>query len=288
MLKIAFSTVACPDWTIERVAGEASRLGFGGVEFRTLGPGAAKLTCDPALSDPHKVRDVLAREGVGAVGVASSARFDEAVQPPVMGLVFGDFERPVRLAKWDVDLASAIGAPLVRVFAFEPAPGERREKARARIIERLSLVVDAARNLGVRIALENGGGFPRSEDVAAIVNEIANPLLGVCYSIAAGHAAGERPREAIERVGDNLLSIRVKDLRDGRPCPLGQGDIPVRDAVSIAAAAGWSGPVIYEWDRLWAPEIGGAWPALEHAAARLYEWAGAGRGLERTAALAGT
>jgi len=35
-MKYAFSTLACPAWSIERVASSATRLGYDGVELRLL------------------------------------------------------------------------------------------------------------------------------------------------------------------------------------------------------------------------------------------------------------
>ncbi len=40
-IKLAFSTVACPDWTLSQVVDRASEMGYQGVELRTLGPGGS-------------------------------------------------------------------------------------------------------------------------------------------------------------------------------------------------------------------------------------------------------
>ncbi len=60
-IQLAFSTVACPDWTLEKVVEQAKAMGYAGVELRTLGDTsggatAAMVACDPALSDPASVR----------------------------------------------------------------------------------------------------------------------------------------------------------------------------------------------------------------------------------------
>ena len=91
---------------------------------------------------------MFAAEGVAIAGVAASTRFDDVVDPPVIGHVFGDTERSVREGKRAIGLAASIGAPLVRVFAFEGKPGEERAKLMARIVERLKKVADDCAALG--------------------------------------------------------------------------------------------------------------------------------------------
>ena len=48
MLKVAFSTVACPHWTLERAARAAAEYGYDGVELRTFDDGSGRMACDPA------------------------------------------------------------------------------------------------------------------------------------------------------------------------------------------------------------------------------------------------
>ncbi len=42
-MKPAFSTVACPEWTLEDVAEFAGRSGYQGVELRTFGHSSTDL-----------------------------------------------------------------------------------------------------------------------------------------------------------------------------------------------------------------------------------------------------
>ena len=64
MLTPAFSTVACHEWTLDRVALAAQRLGFASVELRTFGVDSRSFACDPALTDAAKVRRLFAEVGV--------------------------------------------------------------------------------------------------------------------------------------------------------------------------------------------------------------------------------
>lgn len=284
MLAPAFSTVACPEWTLDQVFAAAARLGWLGVELRTFGQGTRGFASDPALTAPEKIRAWADRLGVPVAMLATSCRFDEPINPPVLGLVIGDPDRPVREAKAAVDLAATIECPLVRVFGFDVPGGERRQTAHARIIDRLIKTADGAHRSGVRIALENGGSFARAADLLPIIDAVNSPLLGVSYNLAVGHAAGDDPARAVALLGPRLLAARVKDLTpEGRPCPLGHGVVPVKPLLQALTGAGFAGPVVYEWDRAWLLDLAPAEPALLTAATTLFAWM-AELGAERPAA----
>ena len=55
-MKLAFSTVATAEWTLEEVAAFAEEVGYDGVELRTFGSGSSRFACDPALTSPEKIR----------------------------------------------------------------------------------------------------------------------------------------------------------------------------------------------------------------------------------------
>lgn len=252
MFKPAFSTVACPDWPIELVAQRAAQFGFPAVELRTFGDGSRSFASEPAFTAPEKVRAIFARFGVEVASLATGASFQQQVLPPVIGWAITDTEAAVRHARRCIDTAITIECPLVRVFGFRVPNAERRASAVARIAERIKKVADHADRTGVRICVETGGSFASPAEVLELVEAVnAGPLVGVCLNIAATAAAGSRLADAITTLGDRLLSVRIKDLRDGRPVPLGRGELPVADVLATLAQRQFTGPVIFEWDRAW-------------------------------------
>lgn len=280
MLRPAFSSVACPDWPLERVATAAAEFGFRGVELRSSGDGStAALASDPAFTEPAKVKRVFDEAGVDLCGLGTGVRFDAPVFPPVLGHVFASRNASVREGKRMVDLAAACGAPFVRVFAYQVpgapvplAPGDTRHSALRRICNRLGDVCDHARNRDVKVLIENGGDFASVIDLVKIIETVGSPLLHACYDLSAGVAAGDAPGEAVKTLGPRLKMLRVRDEKNGRPCPLGKGDQPVKACVSALAATGSDAWVVYSWDRAWLPELAAADQVLPEAAKALYEW----------------
>ena len=283
MLTPAFSTVACREWTLDRVALAAQRLGFGAVELRTFGVDSRSFACDPAMTDCAKVRRLFTDAGISVCSLATGVAFDGVIKPQLMGYVFGDQEASVRAGRRAIDLAAAVEAPVVRVFGFRLQPreheGKRRAAGVARVLSRLSKVVEHAAKTGVKVAFENGGSFATSTQVLEIINEVRSPLLVASYNAAAAQAAGERPADGVARLAGagSLGMLRVKDTLGGRPVVLGTGEIAVRDAVTAAARWAPDGtPIVFEWDRAWIPDIGEPDFALDHAARTLWQWMGTG------------
>lgn len=275
MFKTAFSTVACPDWTLEQVCRSGAEWGYDGVELRTFGPASRGFASDPALMSSEKARRLLAQSGLEPAVVASSVGFAEPIRPLLLGRVISDTERSVREAKAAIDIAASIECPLVRVFGFEFPASESRRSGIRRVTERLLLAADAARHTGVKLVVENGGSFSSAEDLAELLDGVRNELVGAAYSIAVGSLAGDEPDEAVRLLGERLWVYKLKDRdRNKQPCPIGQGGIPCRAAVGALASAGFKGWVVVEWDRAWIPGLSEAELVLPEAIRRVYEWAG--------------
>lgn len=288
-MKPAFSTIAVPDWTLDQVAERCEPWGYQGLELRSFGYGSREVACDPALTAPAKTRAMFDKTGVELACLSTSLRFDEPVSPPILGRVFGDEDRFTRAAKSAIDLAAQLECPFVRVFAFEAFGSEPRTKAVRRIAGRLALAVAAARNTGVRLLLENGGSFETAAQLEEILDAVADPALGVEYNVAAAHAAGEHPAAGINVLGDALEIIKLKDYRDGKPCVLGDGHVPNREAVDAAGAGGFDGWLVYEYPRAWVPGLVEPDFAMSASARVLYDWIGrrsAPRGPRSTTPLA--
>jgi fatty-acyl-CoA synthase len=294
-MKPAFSTIATPDWTFDRIATLANEAGYTGVELRSFGQtgggqSGSDLTCEPCYTGADKLREMFEHRGVEMSCIATSIRYDRPVFPPVIGYAITDTERAIRETKRAVATAAALGSPFVRVYAFE-LENESRASGLRRILHRLSLAATTARHTGVRLLLENGGSFPTGADVAEIIGRIGSPFLAAAYNPAVAFAAGEDPVEGVRTLGSLLESVKVRDMivggsetgKAGEPAPLGEGDldlggIGIEGFVRHLVDSGYTGWVTYEHDRLWWPGLGDPEELIRDAAAKLYRWSGAPMG----------
>lgn len=277
-MKLAFSTVACPEWTLEQVATFGSSSEFDGVELRTFGHGSTSIACDPAHTAASKVRDTFSEGGVTPCSLATGCRFDEPIFPPVIGRVITDTDRSVREAKSIIQMAAALDVPFVRVFGFEFRQGDSPKLAERRVVERLAMVVDAARNTGVKIVLENGGSFPTATDVLRVVSDVDHPLLGASYAPASAIGTGESPIDGVNVLADRLWMVKLKDVRAGKACPIGAGELGCESLVRHLASHTFRGWLVVEWDRLWTPGLSEPGSVLADAASKLRLWSASRNG----------
>lgn len=250
-MKLAFSTVATPDWTFDRVLDLAARVDVDGVEFRTFGDESAHFTPDPCLSSFPKIRGMLTDAGIEPACLATSIAYDAPVWPPVVGRLLGNFELAVAHTKRMIEVATQLECPLVRVFGYEFPGRESRRSGMRRVVERLQLAAACARNTGVRLVIENGGSFPMAEDLAEIIDRTGSPLVAAAYSPAVAQAVGEDPINGIDLLGRRLASVKLKDFDGTTPVPVGHGEMRCRDTVEHLGSGGYGGWVVIEWDRMW-------------------------------------
>ncbi len=266
-IKLAFSTVACPDWTIEKVAKQASEMGYQGVELRTLGAGGGGLASDPALGDPAKTRDALQASGIEPVCLSTS-----------LALHHKD-STATKESHWQVkrslELASAIGCKAVRVFGYDIATGESRQSAIERIAKHVAPLADAADELGVQLLFENVGSIAKAKEWWWLLNVVDHPMVGLCWNVANAAAAGEPSSVSVSMLNSRIRLAKVKDTRVGEGSgfvALGEGTVGIEQFVKRLLGIGYEGYVSVEWDRLWLPALTPAEEYLPDAHQRLQGW----------------
>lgn len=274
MIHFACSTVAFPHLPLAEAVAMADEAGFDGIELRSFGSGSTSFANDPTLTAEEKTRAILGDAGLDCSSIATGISFDAPIWPPVIGRALADQEASVRAGKRAVDLAAQLETPLVRVFGFQSRGRESLKQAMKRIAGRLRTVCDHARNTGVRVVVENGGSFERAEDLAELIEMVKSPLIGASYDGAVGHVAGDDPASAVATLGDRLWLGRVKDVLEGRPVQLGEGDRDPEGFVRALSAAGYAGMVVFDWDTAWFEGLSPASEVLPEGLRRLCDWAG--------------
>ncbi len=264
---LAFSTVACPTWGIEQVVAAATEYGYQGVELRTFGAGSSQLACDPALSDPDKIRHLFEQASIQISCLATSAALHyrgktEAVQA-------------LASAKSFVDMAARLNCPRIRTFGYMIYPGEVPAAAVRRLADRYVELAEYAEESGVEIVIENAGSFARSRELWNLTNYTDHPLVGVCWNVAYAATVGERPGLSVTTLNSRIRYAKVKDTNIGEGtgyCELGAGNVEVERFVEMLRGIGYTGWLCFEWDKLWLPSLADPQEALPRARETLSEW----------------
>lgn len=247
VFRIAFSTLAFPEASLATAVSLGRSYGYDGVELRLID---GELI-DPRMPRPERaaVRRTIDAAGLPVVAVDSSIRLTDPEPGPDLRAF--------------LELASEWQAPLVRVFGgalseHEPA----RQEALTAAAKALESAAEAARRIGVRIGVETHDSFSASATVAELLSMVGSPAVGAVWDSHHPHRMGERPDEIYRNIGERLLLTQVKDARraperaDGwQLVLLGDGEVPVRDMLTVLANGGYQGWISVEWEKRWHPEI---------------------------------
>lgn len=279
-MKIAFSTIACPSWTLTEAVSKASELGYLGLEMRSFHDKRDKrdqsvsIASDPFSMAPEEITAIFDDAGVEPVSFATSVRYDKPIHPPVIGRIFQNEEEGVSDTKAYVDLADRSGTGFVRVFGCNLPAAEPHACSMTRVSERMRLAAQTARNTKVRVLLENAGSFTRNTEFLGLIELVNSQWLGASFNILASHQAGENPADGVRVLKDHLYVVKVCDIdSDGIPVRLGEGILPVRELIETLAEMNYTGWVVYEYPKIWHPKHElDADDVLKHAADTLYEW----------------
>lgn len=248
---LAFSTLACPSWSIRTVIEKAVEFGYGGIEWR----GGMQGHIPPNLP-PHQL-DSLRRmsddAGLTALSITSYTSF---VSPSPE-----ERNANVDQLRRYLDLAAEIGAPYVRAFLGElPANAKLTHAIYENIGSCLDVASTYAETVGVKIAIEPHDDFARSTKVSPVLErDSSSSDLRVIWDLGNTFAVGEEPSEGFRLLKDRLAYVQVKDGRfdemGWQLCPVGHGDVPLAQACELLLDDGYEGAFSVEWEYAWHPEL---------------------------------
>lgn len=245
--RIAFSTLACPDWSLEEVLERGAGWGYEGVELRLIDGKVVELPV-PA-GERARVARALRDSGLAVVGLGSSIR-----------LADGDPETLAPALRAFLELAVEWSAPMVRVYGGRVDPAVPRQETLSRIAAAVEAALPDAARLGVTIALETHDDFSSSAAVAELLALLPDPAFAAIWDVMHTARMGETPSAAWSRLGARTVDVHIKDAArstDGswRQVPLGQGDARVRDCLAQLVEGGYAGWVTAEWEKAWHREL---------------------------------
>jgi sugar phosphate isomerase/epimerase len=252
-MRICFSTLACPTWTLLQVIEIAVSSGYDGLELRFL-EGEDSLWKLPTFQGPAlaTAKRMIADRGLSIRCVGTSCRF-HSPDPQ-------ERERWVEEGKRMAGLAAALGAPGIRVFGDRIQPGADREATRSWIAGGIRNLADKTRKDGIEVWLETHGDFASSAETMRILSQSGCADIGVVWDPANAFTDGKEPPSGVAPAfGGALRHVHLRDLgvRDGawEPVLTGEGKLPLREIVAQLAKLGYAGFLSFEWEKKWRPTL---------------------------------
>jgi len=268
MNPVAFSTLACPHWSMETIIDKAVAFGYDAIEWR----GGPEGHIQPMMSSREKedLRKSLGNAGLIALAIMTYTSFVS----PLAEERQSNVDELCRYA----DLAAELGATYIRAFLGELPEGTSLNSLLYENISNcLQAAAEHATSVGVKIALEPHDNFTRSVDVLPIFDsDRSYSNLRIIWDIGNTFAIGEEPEEGFEILKDRLAYVQVKDGKRHGPtwqlCSVGDGDVPLARAFELLSQYGYEGALSVEWEYAWHPELDPpevALPAALHTVRKL-------------------
>ena len=264
-MMLAFSTLACPGWSLDQVVAGAHAYGYQGVELRLIDGQLVDATM-PA-SERKRVRRTLALAGLPIVAVDSSVRVAAAPDAKAAIDELGAF----------LELANQWESPIVRVFGGEWDAGRTREQAIEQARSVLGESAAMAQRLGVSIALETHDRFSSAVLVAEVLKDLP-PVAAALWDVGHPYRVGDGPEKVLALLSARIAHVHIKDCRrqpgssDWQLTLLGEGEVPVESCFDALREADYPGWLSVEWEKHWHPALAEPEVALPQFAEILRYW----------------
>ena len=250
MFPLVFSTLGCPEWTLEQSAAVALANQYAGLEIRLLD--GEIIPADLAPSRREKVRRTLQHYNLRIAGLGASTRF---TSPDA-----AEREANATELRRYLQLANALEAPMVRTFGGNAPEGVVFDQAVAWVAEGISAVLPDAERYGVTVMLETHDAFCRGAEVARVLAQVDHPRFQVIWDVHHPYRMGESIEETWRQIGARVGHVHLKDARrrlDGswQLVLMGEGEVPNRAVINLLRAQGYQGDLAIEWEKKWHPEI---------------------------------
>lgn len=273
-MKIAFSTLGCPAWSFGQVIDGARTYGFDGVEFRgLLAEVDLRQVPEFAPAQIAETRRRLQDAGLRVSCLSSSVTVVASTATEV------DRREAISTAKHYLDLAKEVGAPCVRLFCGNVPDTVEHGVAVDRAAHSLREIGDFARERGVITAVETHDAFVRSELLMELIQLADHPAVQVLWDIHHPYRlAGESLAHTLRYLDGHIVATHLKDsvqTADGEGytyVPLGQGDVPLFEALHALKQRGYDGFLTLEWEKRWVPALDEPEVAFPQYARQMRDW----------------
>lgn len=256
-MKLALSTLGCPDWDLDRICDAGVDAGYDGVDVRGYRD-EIDVTRHPRFTDrAAETQRRLEESGLAVSCLGSSISICEA----------DSREENLAEARRLVEVGQAFDVDRIRVFGGgDPDAYSTDELALVGgEMMRDILTIDGADRF--QWVLETHDAWTATADWQRLVDQFPDENTGVLWDAAHTiRLADEAPAETLDALGDRLAHVHLKDATydpdhpdatdDGYVYTLpGEGDLPMADVVRELRDRGYDGWVVFEHEKRWHPSI---------------------------------
>lgn len=250
-MKLSFTTLSCPDWSWEHIVSEAVRLGYDGIEIRGIEGEMYLPKAKPFLPENLEATlNLLKKQNLEICCLDTSCRFHDSAT----------FDNFIEEGKASIDLAEKLNAPYIRVFGDAIPNLEKKEETISKVAKGLDALGQFAENKAVYVLIETHGDFSSSKDLLQVLEKTTTKSIGVLWDVNHPYKAFDESFDiTYNRLGKYIKHVHLKDSigsgKNARLCMVGEGDLPVLDAINFLKAKKYDGYLSLEWEKKWHPEL---------------------------------
>ena len=260
-MKLAFSTLGCPDFSWTDIYSMAKDLGFGGIEIRGLGNDIFAVKAQPFLEgqieQTTKKLSSLRLE-IPCLASGCCLKFAEKAEETYQEIV------------QYIILAYKLHTPYIRILADqEPQPnGEAVDEV---VLTGLQHLIPIAEKYGVTLLVETNGVYSDTSRLRGLLDRVASDAVAALWDIHHPYRfAGEKPSTTVQNLGAYIKYVHVKDsiVENGiiKYRMMGEGDLPIEDMMMALRSINYDGYVSLEWVKRWASDLTDAGIVFPHFA----------------------
>ncbi len=247
MVRLAFLSSTCPEWTFEQMVDAAVKHGYEGVDLRVEWGHNHGLELESTADQRRDARAYAAAQDVMISCLAIGARFARATAE--------EREVAVDQVRRYAELASDLGSPFLRVFGGNLPPGQTMADLRPATAEALGRAAEASAPFGVTPCLETHDQHNDPADVAWIVEHAGSGNVGVVWHPAHHLRLGIPVDDAYARLRPWVRHLHLQDWPKGGLAageragflPIGEGDGHLARVFELLERDNFEGYAANEW-----------------------------------------
>ena len=248
-MKIAFSTLCCPNYDWKEIFSMATDLGFDGIEVRYIKEEEAQSPfSEEKCSDTAAMLNKSKIE-IPCLSTGGCIKHDNWA------------ENKAEILKY-INIAPKVGAKYIRILGdihAEPE-GEVNDEI---IAVRIKEIVPEAEKNGVVLLVETNGVYADTQRLATLLNDIASDNVAALWDVHHPYRYfGESAEATLTNLGAYIKHVHVKDsvMENGKVTYklIGEGDIPLDDIMLALKSINYEGYVTLEWVKRWNSELSDA------------------------------
>lgn len=251
-MKIAFSTIGCPDFDWTEIYTMAKDIGFDGIEIR--GGKEIKSYKSQPFSEEHlsKTLEKLSKLHLEIPCLSSGCCLKSA------DMAEKNYQEIIQY----INLASKLGAPYVRILADSDLQ-PKDDVDDSIILNALKQLVPAAEKNGVVLLVETNGVYSDTSRLCKLLDCVESDAVAALWDIHHPYRfIGEAPEKTVQNLGAYIKYVHIKDsvIQDGKLQyrMIGKGDLPINDFMRALRSINYEGYISLEWVKRWDNELNDA------------------------------